>query len=83
MIPKRFEIHVLQCLELDLSYVARFARLPQPLLRFPLASHLARITGQVIRNEGIYSVPVAVATIVVLLWVYRFELLLAVPKAAP
>lgn len=30
-----------------------------------------------------YSVPVAVATIVVLLWVYRFELLLAVPKAAP
>ena len=29
-----------------------------------------------------YSLPIAVATIVVLLWVYRFELLLAVPKAA-
>ena len=29
-----------------------------------------------------YSVPVAVAVIAVLLWVYRFELLLAVPKAA-
>jgi hypothetical protein len=29
-----------------------------------------------------YSLPIAVATIVVLLWVYRFELLLAAPKAA-
>ena len=29
-----------------------------------------------------YSVPIAVATIVVLLWVYRYELLLTVPKTA-